>query len=235
MLPSHGEVVIDTNVIFRNVYFQVRHERTPRLVLLARTGSVRLVTAPHVIREAHRLLPKMARASHATVADATEVLSAQLDLIEVRDLPLVDDETVHRVTHDDPDDAPLASLAVALGTVWLLSDDRVFSRAGLQPAHERSLLELLQIASGVDAGIGVAVLACVGLADALRVHINLAVAGLAGLGILIALRPDRFELLARRAGRAALDALVQRELAIQLAATQQIQARLAASRVRGDQ
>lgn len=220
-VPCLGEVVIDTTVVFRNVCHELRHGRTPRLISLARVGSIELVTAPHVPIEARRLLPKMARAVGATLDAAEAVLDEHLAFVSERQPSDASSVLVDRVAADDASDAPLAAVLVEAPTAWLLSDDGVFVRAGAQSPSERELLELISVASTIDAGMAGLFMTAAISWHAGRAHPSVALAALLALGVLAVRDPKRAKGMLHRAGTASASALARRNDAVQRATTLQ--------------
>lgn len=217
VVPCLGEVVVDTTVLFRNACHELRHSRTPHLIALARVGSIQLVTAPHVPVEARNLLPKIARTAGSTIEAAEAVLNEHISVLALRHPGEPRSNLVDRVAAGDARDAPLAAVLVESRNAWLLSDDGVFVRAGARSASERQLLELLAVASAVDAGLAGALFLLALTWQAGRDHPRVAVALLLAVGMLALRDPMGAKNVLRQIGAQAASALASRVHAVQQA------------------
>lgn len=156
-------IVVDADVLLRNVDYALRQGRTGALIDSA-SGDYTLVTGvvlfatDRVLEEVERNLPKVASRRGVALAEAVglwnEVFLPRLRIIEF-DERLADDPRVEGVRDLHTNDAPTAALAVALAPCVLLTDNRKhFLPLGLpdRPTDEVALdlHQLSQVVTGAN-------------------------------------------------------------------------------------
>lgn len=138
--------LLDTNTIFNDVVYQLRHERqTGAMVASSRAGAIRLFASSHVYGEVYRRAPTQERRGFS----ATQVLELfeerylpQIRFVDVEGLP--SGARARAVEAADPDDLPTAQLALALAPCHVYTDDPDLTEAGF--GRERNWLGLIRSA-----------------------------------------------------------------------------------------
>jgi uncharacterized protein len=135
---AKASVVLDTNVyISALLWTGISH----RLLHLAETGDLTLVTTPAIIEELRDVLsrPKFRLRIRTLQSSVAELMEALLSLVEVvQDLP------IEPVVKRDPDDDKILACAIAAQAHWIVSgDDHLLS---LKSYSEISILTPRQFA-----------------------------------------------------------------------------------------
>lgn len=135
---AKARVVLDTNVyISALLWTGISH----RLLHLAETGDLTLVTTPAIMEELRDVLsrPKFRLRIRTLQSSVAELMEALLSLVEVvQDLP------IEPVVKRDPDDDKILACAIAAQAHWIVSgDDHLLS---LKSYREISILTPRQFA-----------------------------------------------------------------------------------------
>jgi hypothetical protein len=135
--------ILDTNTIFNDVIYQLRHGREEGAMIgSARAGAVGLLASSHVYGEVHRRAPSQERRGFST----GQILGLferrylpHIRFVDVAGLPLGARATA--VLEADPDDLPTAQLALTLAPCHVYTDDPDLTDAGF--GQQRNWLRLI--------------------------------------------------------------------------------------------
>jgi len=139
-------VVLDTNIILRDMAYPVRTGRRTNLVHSALAGSFRLFVARHVIDEVEEKLSGFIHGRKLDEQRAWEVWRADyLPLLRVVDVPDdIADERVAQVGSVDADDVPTARLTLLIAPCNAISGDNALIKAGLTSVAGQEYLDFVR-------------------------------------------------------------------------------------------
>jgi hypothetical protein len=138
--------VLDTNTIFNDIVYQLRHGRQMgAMVASSRAGAVRLFASSHVYGEVYRRASTQERRgfpAEQLLELFEERYLPQIRFVDVAGLPI--GANARAVEAADPDDLPTAVLALALAPCHVYTDDPDLTDAGF--GQQRNWLGLVRSA-----------------------------------------------------------------------------------------
>ncbi len=138
--------ILDTNTIFNDLIYQLRHERGDGLMVRsAREGALRLLASSHVYKEVYRRVPTQERRGFSAEQILALFEHSYLPQIRFVDVGgMSPDPRVLAVGDADPDDLPTAQLALLIAPCHVYTDDPDLTEAGF--GNERNWLSLIRSA-----------------------------------------------------------------------------------------
>lgn len=201
--PSVTLVVVDTNVLLRDILYSVRKARRTTLVSLAASGSVKVFVTPDIVREVREHLPSFASQRGCSPGAALGVWHTNYEgVLQVVDPPPRGSDRLSLLQKRDPDDIPTARLIEILEPAVTLTEDRHLTDLGYAPddgwltyvlavntVAEKEALELgLALLLGLS---GLAIYGSVaGIAYLVKKVPRAIWIGVAGVALLLALLPE---------------------------------------------
>lgn len=138
--------VLDTNTIFNDLIYQLRHERDEGLMVQSsREGAIRLLASSHVYGEVYERVPTQERRGFP----AEQILALfersylpHIHFVDIGGMP--PDSRTLAVSNTDPDDLPTAQLALLIAPCHVYTDDPDLTEAGF--GYKRNWLPLIRSA-----------------------------------------------------------------------------------------